>query len=357
MKLLPKARGGLLASDHSKRGRRFVTLLDPETQQVTLLDAWEHAMLLLCDGTRDVEAIVELLSPSVDGVVVDKDTAERGLKFFERQSLIESVGLRKSQLAPPGPKTIAALQQAWKEWRTVSPPTAQFPRPEAFPPTGITRPPPGLGPTVALPDDDREPPSVPVGATLTLAAADEALEEPPHALLDVLGAVDDVLGEAEAIEKKSRERPARPKKATAELVVVEARPPDSGVHAKLMSKVEVALEPSSARRGDAVPVVMQPPARHPPVRPRPEAQLSPTMVRPVPQPPVPQAPVNDPPTQPGAMAPKPATSDAPTQAAEPPKRSDPPRRRAFSDLEPTVEMVRTKSPSKDPSGPSSEPHG
>ncbi|MBI2378373.1 MAG: hypothetical protein HYV07_30520 [Deltaproteobacteria bacterium] len=324
---MPRARGGLLASDHSKRGKRFVTLLDPQNHQVTLLEPWEHSVLVLCDGTRGIGQLAAEMKDS-GSTSVDPELVERALKFFERQSLIEPTSGRPSE-PPPSPKTLASLQQAYKEWHTEPARTGQYPRPPAFPETAAARPPPGLAPTVALPEEPSG--SMVPGSTLAGVSRTDAAPE----LLDVLGAVDDALGEAEEIERQRRRPNARARKPNAELVVVESRPPDSGVHAKLLSKVEVALEGS----------------RPPPLKARPEEQLLPTTLGAVPG-----APNNDPPTQPGAeRAAKLSTLEVLTEAA--PVRP-PPRRRAYSESdEATVEMARPPKRAEvgDPSVEQTEP--
>ena len=96
--VMPTARAGLCASDHSKRGRRYVTILDPKSLEVTLLEPWEHAVFALCDGTRTLAALVDLLPPDIDGQPIDLNVLLRCLKYFERQKLIIQAGLRSSEL-------------------------------------------------------------------------------------------------------------------------------------------------------------------------------------------------------------------------------------------------------------------
>lgn len=175
----PKARDGLLAADHSKRGRRFVTLLDRESGDVTLLEPWEHAILVLCDGTRGIGELVDILPPDDDGQPMDEEVVRRCLKYFERQSLIEDVGLRESDEQPPGPRTLAQIQLAYNEWHKEPAKTGQFESWEAPSFVGDASPfPSGLGPTVALPgragtQAHRNP--VGIGSTLVLAGAESVL--------------------------------------------------------------------------------------------------------------------------------------------------------------------------------------
>lgn len=61
---VPRGRPGLVFKDHSKRGRRWVTALDPVSQDVTLLEPWEHAVLSFCDGVRSLAELERLVSPS-----------------------------------------------------------------------------------------------------------------------------------------------------------------------------------------------------------------------------------------------------------------------------------------------------
>jgi hypothetical protein len=107
----PKLRDGLLFAEHSKRGRRFLTALDPTTLQVALLEPFEHAVLTMCDGTRDAAALAELLAPSVDEQPIDLPTIERCLKLFERHRLLE---LRLVAVTTP-PSEEEALQSFYGE--------------------------------------------------------------------------------------------------------------------------------------------------------------------------------------------------------------------------------------------------
>ncbi len=237
--LKPVARSGLIATDHSRRGKRFVTLLDPETLQVTLLEAWEHAVLLVSDGTRDVQAICELLAPEVDGQAIDLEVLRRCLKYFEQKRLIHPVGLKSVEA--PGPVTRNELNRAYAEWHKEPPGTT---------PGGLnaagTEPPiprsgvrliPGLAPTIAA----AKPGIVPSSGLL---AVESLLQVPPPSdeppALDVLAAVDLAVSEADReIEREKRRR------APGEVQEGESIPRDSQVVAAHGISVEVAPELSA----------------------------------------------------------------------------------------------------------------
>lgn len=184
-----KARQGLVTHDHSKRGRRFVTILDGEAGRVTLLEPWEHAILVLCDGTRTPRQMLEILDHPVEGETVDLRAIQRCLKFFERQELIDDLGLRSPEAVPAaGPKTLAGLQHAYREWHKDPVKTGQIlagviPAPFTDPSEGAL--PVGLEPTVALPDDEDDDQKeveqvekprtrVAVGTTLVLGDSEDA---------------------------------------------------------------------------------------------------------------------------------------------------------------------------------------
>jgi hypothetical protein len=247
----PKAREGLLAADHSKRGKRFVTILDSATKQVTLLEPWEHAILVLCDGHRTMGHITELLHPSVEGQPIDHEIVHRCLKFFERQGIIANLGLRTSDAPPPGPVTIASIQRAYQEWHKEPVRTGQHVGvPPPFPTTGVKAP-VGLDPTVALlPEDEESGSRVQVGSTLVgvgslIGSEGSGTEEDSQDDLDVLAAIEDAVAEADAIDealKKNKKKVERKRAEidTAEIPVYESRPRDSGIHAKPKSKVEIS---------------------------------------------------------------------------------------------------------------------
>lgn len=167
MELKPRAKPGLLATDHSKRGQRFVTVLDAPQKRVTLLAPWEHAILVLCDGARTANEIAELLRDGVDGEPVSTAGVRRSFQFFRQQGLTDS---EDDPLPPPGPKTLANLQQAYREWHKDPAKTGRILSGLLSPPLMNDPPPfrPSLGPTVALPDPEDRPNPVSVGSTLVV---------------------------------------------------------------------------------------------------------------------------------------------------------------------------------------------
>lgn len=168
----PQARGGLLSSDHSKRGRRFVTIVDPDSHRVAVLEPWEHAVLVLCDGSRAAVEIAALLEDGVEGEPVTLDAVRRCLKFFEREALIAPLGLRRPGAEPPtGPRTLANLQLAYREWHKDPVKTGQILAGDGTPFVAVQGVAPvGLSPTVALPDDEGESAPVAVGTELVLSS-------------------------------------------------------------------------------------------------------------------------------------------------------------------------------------------
>lgn len=198
----PSARSGLLTADHSKRGRRFVTILDPGAQQVTLLEPWEHAILVLCDGTRQADEIALLLDDGVQGEPVTLDGVRRCLKFFERQALIEPIGLRTGDAEKAtGPRTLANLQLAYREWHKDPVKTGQILAGDPDPfihVSGIA--PIGLSPTVALPDDDNGGRPVAVGTTLVLGNSKSAFDGGDRPLRSVFETSGDARTEIGALD-------------------------------------------------------------------------------------------------------------------------------------------------------------
>lgn len=177
----PRAREGLLASDHSKRGKRIVSILDPSTKNVTLLEPWEHAVLILCDGTRDAVVIAKMLEKGVEGDTVELKGVQRTFKYFEREKLVEVSGKKPQSLPPAGPRTLAEIQLAYREWHKDPVRTGQIlsgllPPPVIEPPSDLRS---GLDPTVALPEDDAEHKgSVAIGSMLVLAGSESLLSKP-----------------------------------------------------------------------------------------------------------------------------------------------------------------------------------
>ncbi len=256
----PKARGGILAADHSKRGQRWVTLLDRNTAQVTLLEPWEHSVLLLLDGTRTVHDVVDLLAPSVDGQSIDEEIVARCFRYFRRQSLTVDAEPR----IRPGPRTMADLQAAYAEWHKEPMSTEQHAEWLAppLPGTGMNIA-PGLGPTTAMDKSNRG-----VGTTLLLAEADSLIAS---------GATGDGATDAVVPVFVSRQRPkvlvpAAPPQVLAELDASDGESGDLDV----LSAVDSAVREASAVVGrrdrsthDTLPGGYTPP---------PESGLRPTIV-------------------------------------------------------------------------------
>jgi hypothetical protein len=173
----PKARAGLVTSDHSKRGRRYLSVLDPESGRVCLLEPWEHAVLVLCDGTRTARQILEVLDHPIDGETIDLKTVKRTVSSFELQRLLEEPGQQKEEAGPSaGPRTLAGLQQAFREWHKDPAKTGQilsgiFTAPFVDP--GSKKLPVGLEPTVALPEDEPKQPSAPVAIGTQLVVGEQ----------------------------------------------------------------------------------------------------------------------------------------------------------------------------------------
>lgn len=152
----PKARAGLLVADHEKGGRRLITVLDRSRERVVLLEPWEHGVLVLSDGTRTVETIAGVIATGIGAVSLGD--VVRCLEELEREGLIEPAGFRgadrEPRLSPPGPKTLAGLQQAYREWHKDPVKTGQIllgALPEPFP-EASGPPPTDLRPTMAVAD-------------------------------------------------------------------------------------------------------------------------------------------------------------------------------------------------------------
>ena len=79
----PNAREGLLTHDHSKRGRRYLSVLDPLHGRVTLLEPWEHAILVLCDGNHTARQILDVIDHPIEGEMVDLKAVQRTLKMLD----------------------------------------------------------------------------------------------------------------------------------------------------------------------------------------------------------------------------------------------------------------------------------
>lgn len=120
----PRSRPGLLVADHVKRGLRYITVLDRSRERVALLEPWEHAVLVLSDGSRTAEDIARVLGdaalPTEEGRRCPLGLSEvvRCLRFLEREGLVETMApwLSAQATDPPGPRTLAALREAYREW-------------------------------------------------------------------------------------------------------------------------------------------------------------------------------------------------------------------------------------------------
>jgi hypothetical protein len=298
----PRARAGLLASDHSKRGRRFVTVVDPQTLAATLLEPWEHAVLVLCDGSRSSRELAELLAPDVDGQAIDVDVVRRCLKFFEREGLIDAAGLRHSDAPPPGPVTLTELQRAYAEWHKSADGAADTGLPPPIPRTSpkIAA---GLEPTVTFGQRDK---SLLTGVRSLLEAAPEAsrTDEPEDdevdGIPDLLAAVDDAVAEASWVDQSQRAK-RRAARRPADVQEGESRPLTSGLHSPPRAGVVIAPDLDDA--------------------------------------PAPRTPPAPPPTSvaPAATAPAPGPADVPQPTAPSPPAT-PPVRRA-PPTEPTMRLV------------------
>lgn len=180
----PKARDELVTADHEKRGRHYVTVLDPSTLRVTLLEDWEHAVLLLCDGSRDPAAIARLVPGGPDGNPVAVKVVRQCLRAFEQAGLLAGAPAAEARPGRPAPRprTLVSMQIAYREWHKdpvksglilagIAPP---------FDPAEVPR--AGLEPTVALPAaPSGGTPPIGVGATLILAEAQSLLAARPAA--------------------------------------------------------------------------------------------------------------------------------------------------------------------------------
>ncbi|MEQ9499589.1 MAG: hypothetical protein RIT81_22070 [Deltaproteobacteria bacterium] len=196
----PKARDGLITADHTRRGRRIVTVLDPETHRVTVLEPWEHAVLVLCDGTRTAEQVAVLM-PDDDEVTVDAAAVRLCFELFQREQVTTSAAPRPRSA---GPRTLANLQLAYAEWHKDPVRTKQILLGEVEPfPAQPDALPPGLSPTVALPDEEpahrvgsvlvaADISSMPTGAATPIdpSATDEMDGAPPSALYEPLPSKD-----------------------------------------------------------------------------------------------------------------------------------------------------------------------
>ena len=84
----PKARVGLLTQEHDKSGRRYVTVVDQANARVTLLETWEHGVLVLCDGERTSEEIVDQLEGQFGKRTANREAVERVIRFLSDRELV-----------------------------------------------------------------------------------------------------------------------------------------------------------------------------------------------------------------------------------------------------------------------------
>jgi hypothetical protein len=298
--LRPKARAGLLSSDHSKRGNRLIAIVDPSRMRVTLLEPWEHAILVLCDGTRTLDDLAGLMGSGVAGEIITQRTLERCLKYFEQEELIDPLGLRaqKQNGAPPGPRTLAHLQQAYREWHRDPVKTGQILTGMPIDPPVISGAPsigPGLSPTVALPKEQ----PLKIGDTLTVGdeerpglvsvldkrkgeprteigslagIAPEESEDDRINVRELLAAVDDDMASLEVPIPAPPKKPAPPPvgKASGGIAEIPAAKDTRAFSQKVVlpdAPVLVGLTAAKEARAGQRPVTMNP-----------EVALNPTMV-------------------------------------------------------------------------------
>lgn len=128
----PRARLGLLTQDHSKRGQRFVTVRTAlsgfeDDTHVSLLEPWEHATLLLCDGSRSYADIARDLIKTLAPVAVTESEVIQCVEWLRREALVEfdevpeQPGLSRPPHDPTGLHTAAELQFVLEEWRKTAP--------------------------------------------------------------------------------------------------------------------------------------------------------------------------------------------------------------------------------------------
>ena len=120
----PKARPGLLVSEHEKAGRTYIVVLDPQVGEVVLLEPWEHAVLTLADGVSEPEKITASIVQAWEKVT-DFDV-RRCLRFLGEKKLVESCGapsLVQLELGTMGPQTYVGFQKAYQEWHKERPRT------------------------------------------------------------------------------------------------------------------------------------------------------------------------------------------------------------------------------------------
>ncbi len=111
----PKIRESLVIASHTIEDRRLISALDPQTLEVTLLLPWEHAVLVLCDGSRTLFDLARRLEEHDEQSRSVADI-ERCLARFKTAHLIEELTPPRGRQALPRSRTVAELQQAYMEW-------------------------------------------------------------------------------------------------------------------------------------------------------------------------------------------------------------------------------------------------
>lgn len=197
----PRAKGGIRIAKHSKRGHHFVTALDPDSMQVTLLEPWEHDVLVLCDGTLEVEVIAELLAAGLGDHPVDLPAVRDAVERFGSYRLLEDGGPAVAAgLGIASPRTLAHLQQAYREWHKDPWRIGQILIGGLTPFVRVDGVAAGLEPTVALPAgadgaDGWNGPEVPggctrasvaVGTTLVVSESGAELRDPGRSITSLL---------------------------------------------------------------------------------------------------------------------------------------------------------------------------
>ena len=201
MAAMPRAKGGLLTANHSKRGCHFVTVFDPDFMQVSLLDPWEHAVLILCDGTLPVEGIAAHLRRGIEDLAVSVNDVQLAISRFREARLLEPEEAHQAAdpLTAPtaptaptaSPRTLAHLQQAYREWHKDPVKTGKILIGGSTPFVELDRGgvAAGLDPTVAFSEEvesEEEQTSVAVGTTLVLGDSREAFEDGRRSLISLL---------------------------------------------------------------------------------------------------------------------------------------------------------------------------
>lgn len=153
---------------------------------MVLLETWEHAVLVLSDGEHTAESMAPAISRGLRGLSLAEVAG--CIERLETEGLLEiekTLEETVEEPSPPlaGPRTLAGLQQAYREWHRDPVKTGQIfvgELPEPFPGDGLRPSPVGLGPTVSV-EDAR--PSFRIGATFVVGQDGRAEEAPAVASL------------------------------------------------------------------------------------------------------------------------------------------------------------------------------